>query len=69
MTMITLLKEIDMSGSKFTSSQNKQSAQPRTEADEKGKKAAEKSSGNEKSRIKAGEKNGAGGGAKQKQKH
>lgn len=68
MTMITLLKGIDMSASKSTSSQNKQSAQ-QTEADEKGKKAAEKSSGNEKSRIKAGEKDGAGGGAKQKQKH
>ena len=68
MTIVTLLKEIDMSGSKSTS-QTKQSALPRTEADEKGKKAAGKSSGNEKSRIKAGENDGAGGGAKQKQKH
>jgi hypothetical protein len=60
-----------MTQSKSSGTQNKQSARPDTEADAastKGK-ANDKSSHDAKSRVKAGSNEGAGGGAKQKQKH
>ncbi|MES2319894.1 MAG: hypothetical protein V4631_20635 [Pseudomonadota bacterium] len=60
-----------MTKSTSRDTQNKQSANPETEADlaSSGKKPADKSSKDAKSRIKAGSNEGAGGGAKQKQKH
>lgn len=60
-----------MTQSKSSGTQNKQSGSPETEADAKsttGKKD-DKSSHDAKSRVKAGSTEGAGGGAKQKQKH
>lgn len=60
-----------MAQSKSSGTQNKQSGSPETEADiasAKGKKD-DKSSHDAKSRVKAGKDEGAGGGAKQKQKH
>jgi hypothetical protein len=64
-------EENDMTQSKSSGTQNKQSGAPATEADtasSKGK-SSDKSSKDAKSRIKAGSNEGAGGGAKQKQKH
>jgi hypothetical protein len=59
-----------MSNANKTESQNKQS-DARTEADKAAANsgAKDKSSGDEKSRTKAGTDHGAGGGAKQQQKH
>ncbi|CUI08733.1 hypothetical protein LXA47_33370 [Massilia sp. P8910] len=60
-----------MTQSKSEGTQNKQSGKPETEADVNsaaGKKQ-DKSSHDEKSRVKAGKDEGAGGGAKQKQQH
>jgi hypothetical protein len=60
-----------MTQSKSSGTQNKQSAGAETEADvasAKGK-SDDKSSHDAKSRVKAGSTEGAGGGAKQKQKH
>jgi hypothetical protein len=60
-----------MTQSKSSGTQNKQSGSPETEADVNsaaGKKD-DKSSHDAKSRVKAGSDEGAGGGAKQKQKH
>ena len=60
-----------MSQSKSSDSQNKQSAHD-SEADVAKRNAGQdpdKSSHDEKSRVKAGKDEGAGGGAKQKQKH
>lgn len=60
-----------MTQSKSTGAQNQQSANQKTEAElaSSDKKTNEKSSHDAKSRIKAGSNEGAGGGAKQKQKH
>lgn len=60
-----------MSQSKSTGQQNKQSGAPATEAETAAthRPGDNKSSKDEKSRIKAGKDDGAGGGAKQKQKH
>ncbi len=60
-----------MTQSKSTGQQNKQSGAPATEAEAAATKRPgdDKSSKDEKSRIKAGKDDGAGGGAKQKQKH
>jgi hypothetical protein len=60
-----------MTQSKSTGKQNKQSANTTTEADSKSTRAksGEKSSNDAKSRVKAGSTEGAGGGAKQRQKH
>ena len=59
-----------MTASKSTGTQNRQSG-AETEADAKSSKpaSADKSSRDAKSRVKAGKDEGAGGGAKQKQKH
>jgi hypothetical protein len=57
-----------MSQSKSSGTQNKQSGSPATEAEEASSKD-KKSSKDAKSRVKAGSNEGAGGGAKQKQKH
>lgn len=55
---------------KSTGTQNRQSANPATEADAKASiKKDDKNSHEAKSRVKAGSTEGAGGGAKQKQKH
>lgn len=57
-----------MAQSKSQGNQNRQSVQT-VESDQPGSKASSKrSSKNEQSRIKAGSNDGAGGGAKQKQK-
>lgn len=59
-----------MTQSKSSGTQNKQSANPATEADAKASvKKDDKSSHDAKSRVKAGSTTGAGGGAKQAQKH
>ena len=58
-----------MTQSKSSGTQNSHASNNKTEADKKGMAAQSKSSENEKSRIKAGSTEGAGGGAKQKQKH
>ena len=59
-----------MTQSKSTGTQNQQSENPKTEADAKASvKPDDKSSHDEKSRVKAGSTEGAGGGAKQAQKH
>lgn len=59
-----------MTQSKSSGTQNKQSSNE-SEADAAQKRAGktDKSSGDAKSRIKAGNEEGAGGGAKQKQNH
>jgi len=62
-----------MTQSKSSGQQNEQSGKPGrdTEADSKATTAgkSDKSSGDAKSRVKAGSDEGAGGGAKQKQQH
>ena len=60
-----------MTQNKSQDTQNKQSANPATEADARASKksTADKSSKDAQSRIKAGTGEGAGGGAKQKQGH
>jgi hypothetical protein len=60
-----------MTQSKSSGSQNKQSAHESEEEPAKRRAGVktEKSSGDAKSRVKAGKDEGAGGGAKQKQKH
>jgi hypothetical protein len=59
-----------MSQSKSSGTQNKQSAhESEQEAAERRAGKTEKSSRDAKSRVKAGSNEGAGGGAKQKQKH
>lgn len=59
-----------MTQSKSTGTQNKQSANPATEADAKASvKKDDKSSHDNKSNVKAGSNEGAGGGAKQARKH
>lgn len=59
-----------MTQSKSSAPQNQQSAEPQTEADAKSTvKQDDKSSHDHMSREKAGSDKGAGGGAKQEQKH
>lgn len=59
-----------MTQSKTTDTQNQQSDSPKTEADAKSTvKPGDKSSHDHMSREKAGSDKGAGGGAKQEQKH
>lgn len=60
-----------MTQSKSSGTQNKQSDNATTEAEANSSKqgGSDKSSKDEKSRVKAGSTEGAGGGAKQKQKH
>ena len=59
-----------MTQSKSTDTQNQQSGNPQTEADAKSTvKPDDKSSHDHMSREKAGSDKGAGGGAKQEQKH
>lgn len=62
-----------MTQSKSTDTQNRQSGSPSTEADAKASKEpsmdSDKTSGDHMSRQKAGSDHGAGGGAKQDQKH
>jgi hypothetical protein len=67
----TYFKEINMASSNTSKSTgNQQSAETRTEAEKADtSRKTEQSSGNAKSRIKAGKDSGAGGGAKQKQRH